>query len=131
MHHFNIVPVPKPTFTRVGKRLIVRENVKRYWSYKEQLQSLLKGVEITPHFDVFFIMPMPKSWSKKKKRAYDGQPHQQKPDRDNLLKAFQDALLIEDKHIFLGRLGKFWGYEGQIVLILYDTIPTLAEVLSE
>ena len=34
--------------------------------------------------DVSFIMPMPKSWSKKKRAAMDGKPHTARPDIDNL-----------------------------------------------
>ena len=58
---------------------------------------------------------MPKSWSKKKKAEYDGKPHQQKPDIDNYLKGYMDALLDEDCKVWrLGDVRKIWGYEGAL-----------------
>jgi len=62
---------------------------------------------------------MPKSWSKKKKAEMLGQPHQQKPDIDNLLKALMDAVLPEDSHIYDIRATKYWGNVGGID-IFYD-----------
>jgi Holliday junction resolvase RusA-like endonuclease len=44
----------------------------------------------------------------------DGRPHQSKPDIDNLLKGFMDALLDEDARIWKVRVSKIWGYEGEI-----------------
>lgn len=39
----------------------------------------------------------------------DGKLHQLKPDLDNLLKAVQDALFAEDRHVgHLGELSKVW-----------------------
>jgi Holliday junction resolvase RusA-like endonuclease len=58
---------------------------------------------------------MPQSWSKKKRVAMDGQPHQQKPDLDNLTKSLLDALFEDDSH--LGHwTSKLWGETGMIVI---------------
>ncbi len=65
---------------------------------------------------IVFIMPMPKSWSKKKKKAMDGQPHQQVSDLDNMLKALLDSLFQDDSHIWDIRATKLWGYSGKIIV---------------
>ena len=67
-------------------------------------------------FDIDFLVPMPKSWSKKQRAEMMGRPHQQKPDIDNYLKAFMDAMAIEDQYVFDVRARKFWSDEGKIIL---------------
>jgi len=61
---------------------------------------------------------MPKSWSKKKKEEMYCQPHKQRPDLDNLIKALQDCLCEEDSHIhtYLD-VSKVWGKDGAIIII--------------
>lgn len=59
-------------------------------------------------------MPMPNSWSEKKKAQFDGKPHQQKPDWDNLAKAFCDALCADDSYIYDVRAQKYWARTGSI-----------------
>jgi Holliday junction resolvase RusA-like endonuclease len=62
-------------------------------------------------------MPMPKSWSLKKKEVMNNKPHRQRPDLDNLLKALFDALCPDgDAHIWDGKVSKIWGFEGKIVI---------------
>lgn len=66
---------------------------------------------------ITFILPMPKSWSRKKKSIMDGQGCTSKPDVDNLLKALLDALFLDDAHIWkISRLEKVWGYQGKIII---------------
>lgn len=114
----NIVPVPKPRMTQRDK-WIKRPATDRYKLFKKELQILCNLCRWTPKEDleVKFVMPMPKSWSEKKKKEMEGQPHRQTPDLDNLIKAFQDALLMDDKHIHTyNNMQKVWGREGQIIL---------------
>jgi len=59
---------------------------------------------------------MPKSWGKKKKEYFNGKPHQQKPDKDNLEKSLLDAIFNDDSHIWDGRVSKIWGEEGRIII---------------
>lgn len=56
--------------------------------------------------------PIPPSYSKKKAAALAGQPHRQKPDRDNVDKAIMDALFKEDCGIAFGTLAKLWDDGG-------------------
>lgn len=59
---------------------------------------------------------MPPSWSEKKKQAFDGKPHQVRPDADNYLKAFMDALCKDDSYVWDARVIKYWAREGRIEL---------------
>lgn len=65
---------------------------------------------------ITFILPMPTSWSKKKRAVMNGQAHQQKPDVDNMIKALMDALYVDDAHIWDLRVTKLWGESGQILI---------------
>jgi Holliday junction resolvase RusA-like endonuclease len=71
--------------------------------------------------EVVFHIPMPVSWSKKKRREMEGKPHQQKPDLDNCLKALKDALLEDDSVVWhLSSLEKRWSTDGRIVVTIYE-----------
>jgi Holliday junction resolvase RusA-like endonuclease len=66
---------------------------------------------------VTFHLPMPKSWSHKKQSQMIAQPHQQKPDLDNLLKALLDSLYPDDDtHVWDVRAIKVWDTSGRITL---------------
>lgn len=114
-HVYEITPVPAPRMTRRDKWLDpARPCVQRYRDYASLLQTF--DIQIPVPYKVTFYLPMPVSWSKKKKKAMDGQPHTQTPDKDNLEKAFLDGLLKEDSHIWSGWAEKRWGYYGRIEL---------------
>jgi Holliday junction resolvase RusA-like endonuclease len=84
----------------------------RYRVFADEVRAL--GMKIKNGNTVFFGIPMPKSWSRKKKFRYAGTPHQQKPDIDNLLKALLDALYSDDSHIWTIRIEKTWATTGFI-----------------
>jgi len=118
MPRFNITPIPKPRMTHADRR-IPRPPVTRYWAFKDELNILAKqdGFELPDAFEVTFYLPMPKSWSKKKKAAMQGQPHQQVPDLDNLEKALLDSLLPgDDSGVWRKLSQKIWDYEGGIII---------------
>jgi Holliday junction resolvase RusA-like endonuclease len=63
-----------------------------------------------------FDIPMPKSWSKKKRALMAGTPHTSKPDLDNLLKTVKDALngvvWPDDGQIAkFGLVAKYWSHD--------------------
>lgn len=94
---------------------IRRTCVTGFWDYKKELK-ILWGTRAVPEcLHLVFYLPMPASWSNKKKSAKEGTPHRQRPDSDNLLKGFLDALLVEDSHIWDTRVTKYWGRAGKIV----------------
>ncbi len=111
---WDITPVPKPRMTRRDK-FRQRDCVMRYWAFRDEVR-LLKVVLPVSNAHVIFHMPMPVSWSKKKKREHLGQPHTQRPDLDNLIKGLGDACYQEDSIIWDLRASKIWWDTGQIVI---------------
>lgn len=116
----NITPIPKPRMTQ-RDRWAKRPVVLRYHGYADELRRLWGGEPVPDVFWITFYMPMPSSWSQKKKQQMDGEPHQQRPDVDNLLKAFLDALCDDDSFVWDVRSRKLWSSQPRIeVTILED-----------
>lgn len=107
---YGVVP-GKPRMTQRDKWKN-RPAVQRYHEFCDSiraamnLEAKLKTGPAELNWECF--LPMPKSWSKKKKLAMAGKPHRQRPDRDNLDKAILDALFEDDSAIAVGRIAKFW-----------------------
>ena len=114
---FNVTPVAKPRMTQKDK-WEKRPAVIRYRDYKDQLrfQSPLNFKFPESHYHVIFGLPMPRTWSKKKKETMQGRAHQQKPDIDNLLKGIMDAFLTDDSKVWDGRCTKIWEKTGSITI---------------
>ena len=112
-----VVPVPKPRMTQ-SDRWKKRPAVNRYYAYKDALiyEGLAQGFYLTDDIELTFYMPMPSSWSKKKKAEMNGKPHQAQPDIDNLAKAVMDALLDEDSHVWSLRASKLWSDKGSLII---------------
>lgn len=114
----SLTPVPKPRMTQRDKWLDPpRPGVMRYRRFCEELRRAC-GPFIFPACGahVTFYLPMPASWTKKRRREMDGQPHTQRPDVDNCCKALLDGLHTDDSHIWDIRITKRWGAEGKIVI---------------
>jgi len=109
-----VTPVPKPRMTKSDKWK-KRPATTRYWEFKDELLSHVKG-NLEPVFQVTFYIPMPKSWTNKMRTEKNGTPHKQKPDVDNFLKAFMDCLCDDDSYIYDVRARKFWAEKGSIEL---------------
>ena len=117
----DIVPVPKPRMTQ-RDRWKQRPIVKKYHVFCDELRLLLPLPMRRPmlnqaihELDLTFHIPMPeKSWSKKKRAELEGKPHQQKPDIDNLLKAWMDCLYRNDQVIWKVSASKLWSVKGAI-----------------
>lgn len=118
-YHFDITPVPKPRQTQQDKWM-KRPPVMAYRAFETHLRLLAKMQKFTlPECGcaATFYLPMPASWSKRKRAEMDGKPHQDKPDWDNLIKAVQDSLLDNDSKVWeFGPVRKFWSDRGQIIL---------------
>lgn len=111
---YPIVPMGKPRMTRADKWK-KRPEVMRYRAFCDEVR--LRGVALPESgAHVTFVLPMPASWSKKKRQQHNGQPHQAKPDCDNMLKALMDAIFADDAHIWDCRITKVWGEFGQIII---------------
>lgn len=132
MHYttYPITPVPKPRMTRRDKWM-KRPQVLQYRAFKDECR--LRGVRLPKgSYHVIFVLPMPKSWSEKKRKQMHGQPHRQTPDKDNLEKALLDALHTDDSAVWDGWATKVWGYEGRICIAAIEqaTIPYVALTLE-
>lgn len=108
-----IDPVSKPRMSQ-SDRWKSRPSTDKYWAYKDRLIELYGDRELPETLLLIFTIPMPPSWSAKKKATMSGRPHQSKPDIDNLIKAFLDALLPDDAHVWDIRASKVWGASGSI-----------------
>lgn len=112
--YYQITPVAAPRMTRADKRKPHRPIVARYFAFQKEVR--LKKVKVSERCRVIFFLPMPNSWSKKKKDAMHMMPHQQTPDIDNLQKALFDAVYDDDKHIWHVDAQKRWSYKGGIAI---------------
>lgn len=92
-----------------------RPRVLRYRAYRDELRAKM-GDFVLPDGGVWLVfrLPMPPSWSMKKVAMMDGTPHRSKPDKDNLEKAFYDALFDDDSHLWDGRVTKLWSSHPRI-----------------
>lgn len=79
----------KPNYVRTRRYLI------KYFEYKDALKASAEEQGFIMPQDAFFMwyfMPMPKSWTKKKKAAMAYKLHKNKKDCDNIGKGIFDAL---------------------------------------
>jgi Holliday junction resolvase RusA-like endonuclease len=102
--------IPFDKLSPAGKARRLR--LDKYNDYKHSLLAEAKRLRFDyPNIGagIMFCLPMPKKWSKKKRRAAHGNFHDKRPDLKNLLSAFEDALMAEDKGIaYYTHLGKRW-----------------------
>ena len=101
--------IPREKLYKRGLERLKR--LERYNEYKVDLLTEAKKNRFTlfpSGLHITFFIPVPKSWSKKKKKLHHGVFHQSKPDIDNLMKAFLDSLVAEDKFISNITMTKRW-----------------------
>ena len=117
---YAITPVPKPRQTR-SDQWKVRPAVARYRAFADECRLLMGDIDLDGK-TIIFHMPMPRSWTLKKKREMDGQLHRQRPDIDNLGKSLLDAIYGDDSHIADIRLVKRWAGSGFISILENDDV---------
>jgi Holliday junction resolvase RusA-like endonuclease len=101
--------IPREKLRPAGLKRLLR--LEKYNKYKIDLDAEAKRNSfVMPPIgaSIVFVIPVPQSWSKKKKKLYHGTFHQSKPDIDNLQKAFLDSLMKEDKQIAHLEVQKRW-----------------------
>lgn len=113
-----------------------KRQLDKYNAYKQELRDWAErtGFQMPlGHFAIWFCIPIPPSWRKKKIAANLGKAHQSTPDFDNLLKAFFDAIMPrksrtrgekgqDDRKIHCCAPFKVWvgAEEARIEVIEYD-----------
>ena len=101
-------------------------------AYQERIANVAKRamrggkpIDGALHIRVEFWMAMPPSWSAKKKGTMRGQPHAQKPDADNLVKAVCDAcnkiVWADDAQIAFIDVRKVWESVG-VVMVTVESL---------
>jgi len=129
MYNFKIDPCPAPRMTRSDKwktdpnhkdpRKRQRECVRKYFAFRQEFIALCKEqkYQLQDTLDIVFYLPMPESWSKKKKIEMFMKPHQQRPDADNLTKSVLDSFGIDDGFVWSITAKKYWDNEGRILIL--------------
>ena len=127
-YDFIITPCPAPRMTRSDKwrqpthpdpSKRRRECVAKYFKFREEFIWLCKQqrFQLKDTLEIIFYLPMPDSWSKKKKTEMFMKPHQQRPDCDNMIKSVCDSFGIDDGFVWHINAKKFWHTEGRIIII--------------
>lgn len=107
------IPIPAPRQTQRDKWM-KRPCVMRYREYGDRLRSFINLHDMyVGKITAKYYLPMPNSWSEKRRQIMAGRPHRVKPDGDNLIKATQDALLKNDSMIWACYYEKRWCSKGQ------------------
>ena len=101
--------IPREKLRPAGLKRLLR--LEKYNNYKINLLAEAKAKQFThpqQGASITFFIPIPKTWRKFKREAMAWMLHQSKPDLDNLLKAYFDSLLAEDKYISHYEAKKVW-----------------------
>ena len=95
-----------------------RLRVERYFAYKDELgKQIYEAVAIGKRFRLVdlesaawwkFFLPMPTSWSAKKRRELANTGLTKTPDFDNLVKAVYDSVFDNDSRAYDVRSSKYW-----------------------
>lgn len=114
MKRYEITPVAAPRQVK-SDSWSPRPQVKKYRAFRDEVR--LRGVSVPAQgARVTFVVPMPASWPKYQRNNLDGQPHRQKPDIDNLIKALLDAVYGDDCGVSDISARKVWGRKGAIIV---------------
>lgn len=121
---------------KVGGNVRRKRQLEKYNAYKEEVRyHIEKEGLIIPsgYFAIWFYIPHPKSWRKKKIQELVGAPHMGTPDLDNLIKALLDGAMprrnrisgekgADDRRIHNYVPFKVWCHPGQekIVIVEYS-----------
>ena len=117
---FNIIPVPasRPRVTRWSTYY-----GKKYTQFKKDMSLMTADIKTIPmtgniFAELQFNVPIPKSWSKKKKEAKNGAYCDNHADIDNYCKAILDSLnniyYDDDKQIVMLKATMLWATEPSI-----------------
>lgn len=79
-----------------GGNLRRKRQLEKYNAYKEELWYWAEKLNFkmpSGYFAVWFYVPFPKSWTKKKCAIMAAKPHTDTPDLDNFIKALLDGIM--------------------------------------
>ena len=110
IYKLNIQPCPKPRMTKAD-RWRKRPSVLKFFEFRDAVRKCEEEMNVIlemESFEISFHVPMPKSWPKWKKAQMHNEPHQQRPDLDNYLKAWKDSVYEEDAVVWKVKASKLW-----------------------
>ena len=125
---FDVIPMGAPRLTQSDRWKTnpnhpdplkrQRKVVTQYWAFKTllKLQANQLQFELGNVLDALYLIPMPNSWSNKKKERMNGLPCEVKPDTDNITKGLKDTLRKNDSDIWYEKAEKRWAYHGSIII---------------
>jgi Holliday junction resolvase RusA-like endonuclease len=95
-----------------------REVVTQYFDFKNKIvqQARQMNFQLPEVLEVVFLVPMPFTWSEKKKVRNNKKPVKKRPDIDNYVKAFMDAMSNEDGNIWKIIAEKRYAFRGSILV---------------
>jgi Holliday junction resolvase RusA-like endonuclease len=124
------IPIkPMGAVRTTQKQKFVDKRAQRYLTYKQQIALLVSKQIEKPSdrpilADITFYMPMPNSWSGKKKERLNGQIHTSKPDIDNLIKGVFDAIngicWKDDRQVYEVHSKKFYSFNPGIGIEIWE-----------
>lgn len=121
--------VPMGAVRTTQRQKWVDKRAQRYFTYKQQIALLAKQYIHTPSdkpilVDIAFYMPIPDSWSKKKKERFNGAVHTSKADIDNLIKGCFDAInkiaWQDDRQVYEVHSRKMYSFNPGIALEIWE-----------
>lgn len=125
------IPFLTSSWKRAGYNTLTKFFYNRQKREQESMQRMFahywKGKELSKEsvgVGVIFVVPMPRSWTAKKKEQMLGTRCTAKPDIDNLIKFILDAMsgvvFDDDRQCFLSERGvsKYWGHQGRTFIWL-------------
>lgn len=128
----------RPRFGEKGK--VYNPQRKKELGYKWEaarqmrLQSPERPLESPISVNMTYHMPMPKSWSQKRKKEQFGKPMTSKPDIDNLMKWSLDVLngiaYVDDKFVSSTCSEKVWDYDGKVHISIQPHEMSLQEEIQ-
>jgi Holliday junction resolvase RusA-like endonuclease len=105
-----------PNHTDPNKRQ--RQVVTEYFDFKNKIKAQAEQMkfELPEILDIVFLIPMPFTWSEKKKVKHNKTKVMKRPDLDNMVKGFMDALSVEDGYVWKITAEKRYSFNGSILV---------------
>jgi Holliday junction resolvase RusA-like endonuclease len=125
---FDVIPMGAPRLSQSDKWKInpnhidplkrQRKVVTNYYVFKNTLHYQAKQMqfELGKTLDALYLIPMPNTWSSKKKERMNGMPCEVKPDTDNITKGIKDTFRKNDSDIWYEKAEKRWAFKGSIII---------------
>jgi len=97
-----------------------------YWRTRDNSLTTRRPYEQPLQLIATFYMPMPKSWSERKRKEHVGHPHASRPDIDNIFKFYADCatgvIYKDDSMITSISCRKLWDLNPRTELTIVELL---------